>query len=66
MVEKVPQHSHCHICGKAVQVDETLCSEECKQKYAAMSKRRRTYLYIMYAAIFLMIGLLVIPQFLRI
>lgn len=49
MSEKVPQHSHCHICGKAIPLTETLCSEECKEKYQRIIKRRRLMVYFMYA-----------------
>ena len=51
MVEKVAQHSHCQICGKAIPLTETLCSDECKQKYAGMVKKRKMLMYIMYALI---------------
>ncbi len=51
MVEKVAQHSHCQICGKAIPISETLCSDECKQKYAGMIKKRKLLMYIMYALI---------------
>jgi predicted nucleic acid-binding Zn ribbon protein len=51
MVEKVGQHTHCHICGKAIQADETLCSDECKQKYQGMLKKRKLWLYLMWALI---------------
>ena len=51
MVEKVAQHSHCQICGKAIPISETLCSDECKQKYAGMIKKRKMLMYIMYALI---------------
>ena len=51
MVEIIPPHSHCQICGKAVPVSETFCSEECKQKYSAMMKRRKLMVYAMYALI---------------
>ncbi len=64
MAEKIPQHMHCQICGKAVTSTETLCSDECKQQYQALTKKRKTWIYIMYAAIFLMIALLIVPQFL--
>ena len=37
MSEIVPQHSHCQICGKTIPVTETLCSEECKEKYHAIT-----------------------------
>ena len=52
MAEKVGQHTHCQICGKATPVNETLCSEECKQKYRAMIKKRKMLVYIMYGLIF--------------
>ncbi len=50
MVEKVAQHTHCQICGKAIPISESLCSEECKQKYQSLMKKRKLYVYIMYAA----------------
>jgi predicted nucleic acid-binding Zn ribbon protein len=51
MVEKVTQHTHCQICGKAIPIKEMLCSEECKQKYQNMVKKRKMIVYIMYALI---------------
>lgn len=51
MIEKVPQHSHCQICGKAIPFSEMLCSEECKQKYNSLIRRRKMITYIMYALI---------------
>ena len=65
MVEKIPQHMHCQICGKAVASTETLCSDECKTQYQALTKKRKTWIYIMYAAIGAMIVLLIIPQFIH-
>lgn len=55
MVEKVPQHGHCQICGKAIPIKESVCSEECKEEYEKLMKKRKYYLYIMYAAIFVVI-----------
>ena len=49
MADKVPQHTHCLVCMKAIPVTETLCSEECKQKYQRLVRRRRLMLYFMYA-----------------
>ena len=60
MAEKIPQHTHCQICGKAIQADETYCSEECKQKYQTMMKKRKRYIYILYA---LMIFVIVVVFF---
>lgn len=48
MAGSVPQHAHCHMCGKSIPFGETLCSEECKQKYQALLRRRKLILYLMY------------------
>ena len=55
MVEKVTQHAHCQMCGKAIPTTETLCSEECKQKFQGLMKKRKLYLYIIYGAIFVIL-----------
>lgn len=57
MVERVAQHTHCQICGKTIPISETLCSDECKQKYQSMVKKRKMLVYIMYALIFVIIGM---------
>ena len=51
MSDLIKQHSHCQICGKAIPVSETFCSQECKDKYAVMMKRRRILVYAMYGLI---------------
>ena len=63
MTEKVAQHTHCQICGKAIPITETLCSEECKQRYKAMIKKRKMLLYIMYALIGFMIIVLLFNNY---
>ncbi len=60
MVEKVGQHSHGQICGKAIPISETLCSDECKQKYKGMIKKRKILMYIMYALIFVILIMFVL------
>jgi predicted nucleic acid-binding Zn ribbon protein len=49
MAEKIPQHYHCQICGKAIPVSETLCSDECKEKYKAFLKKKKTTTLVMFA-----------------
>ena len=44
MAEKVAQHKHCQVCGKTIPISETMCSEECKQKYQAFMKKRKMML----------------------
>jgi len=60
MVEKVGQHTHCHICGKAIPVSETLCSEECKQKYQTLTKRRKLIVYLMYGMLAALIVIFIV------
>jgi predicted nucleic acid-binding Zn ribbon protein len=62
MVERVAQHTHCQICGKTIPISETLCSDECKQKYHSMIKKRKMLIYIMYALIFVIIGMVLISN----
>ena len=62
MTEKIVQHSHCQICGKAIPVSEMFCSEECKAKYSAMMKKRKIVVYAMYALIGVIIILYVITK----
>ena len=58
MTEKILQHKHCNICGKAVPAEETFCSDECKEKWDAMVKKRKMMMYIMYGMIAVFIVLI--------
>jgi len=60
MAEKVGQHTHCQICGKAIPITETLCSEECKQKYKGMLKKRKILVYVMYGLMFVFLVMLLL------
>jgi predicted nucleic acid-binding Zn ribbon protein len=60
MPEIVPQHNHCLVCGKSIIVGETLCSEQCKQKYSSMLRRRKLIVYLMYGMLFAVIVIFVI------
>jgi predicted nucleic acid-binding Zn ribbon protein len=62
MVEKVSQHTHCQICGKAIPFTETLCSNECKEKYKTMVKKRKTLLIVMYILIFFILALFLVQN----
>ncbi|HIH29501.1 MAG TPA: DUF2116 family Zn-ribbon domain-containing protein [Thermoplasmata archaeon] len=66
MTEKIPQHMHCQICGKAIAASdsETICSDECKQRYQSLNKKRKLWVYIMYALIFVMIAVLFLSSYL--
>ena len=51
MAEKISPHNHCHMCMKAIPVGEKLCSEECRQKYTTLIKRRRIIWLFLWAII---------------
>jgi len=46
MAEKIPPHVHCHVCWKAIPVGETLCSDECRQKYKKIMKTKKIVWYV--------------------
>jgi predicted nucleic acid-binding Zn ribbon protein len=60
MAEIIPQHTHCHMCGKSIPLGETLCSEECKQKFQSLVKRRKLILYLMYGMLAALIVIIVV------
>lgn len=60
MAVTVPQHAHCHMCGKSIPFGETLCSEECKQRYQRLLKRRKIMVYLMYGIIAALIVIFVL------
>jgi len=60
MAGSVPQHAHCHMCGKSIPFGETLCSEECKQKFQKLLKRRKLIVYLMYGILAALIVLFVV------
>ncbi|NPB01735.1 MAG: DUF2116 family Zn-ribbon domain-containing protein [Methanopyri archaeon] len=46
-LDRVPPHSHCVVCGKAIPEGETFCSEKCRMKYEKMRKRQSMSMWIM-------------------
>ncbi|RLF47813.1 MAG: DUF2116 family Zn-ribbon domain-containing protein [Thermoplasmata archaeon] len=59
----IPQHSHCQICGKAIKYGEAVCSEKCRKEYEQFIKKRKMYIYIMYAALMFLILMIVLQLF---
>lgn len=62
MVEKIPPHNHCHMCMKAIPVEEKLCSEECRQRFNTLSKKRRYIWLFLWAIIIGSIIVLMLVQ----
>jgi predicted nucleic acid-binding Zn ribbon protein len=44
-------HRHCKVCGRVCDVGEETCSRACAEKRAAQVQSRRTYTYLLYATI---------------
>lgn len=53
MTEKIEQHTHCPICGKAIPVSEKICSEACTERYKTMLKKGKMLRYVMFALMFI-------------
>ncbi len=49
MVERLVQHAHCRMCGKATQVDEEFCSEKCEEEHKTLMKKKKRQYYILLA-----------------
>lgn len=58
MVERIIQHKHCSICGKAIPAEEEYCSENCKERFEAIQKKKKNLMYIMYGLMFFLLILL--------
>jgi predicted nucleic acid-binding Zn ribbon protein len=54
MAERLVQHKHCPVCGKAMSVDKETCSDECATQRQLKQQERKRTLYFFYAAIVIM------------
>ena len=50
-----PDHRHCKVCGRACDVGAETCSASCAAKRAQQLTSRRTYTYLLYGAIALLL-----------
>ncbi|MEM4311083.1 MAG: DUF2116 family Zn-ribbon domain-containing protein [Nitrososphaerales archaeon] len=60
---KIPPHTHCRICGKAIPVNREYCSNECKDKETKMQKRnkRMQTLFIIIILVFFILMMITLP-----
>lgn len=54
-------HKHCGVCGKPVPLEETFCSEKCREDYREILSKRRKSMYIIYG----LLTVLLVLMFLR-
>lgn len=64
VVEKIPQHKHCHQCGKAFIGKGDYCSTECTKEGEELLKKKKRQLLVLYAVTFiiLIVALLVMAM----
>ena len=48
-------HRHCKVCGRVCGIDSETCSKACREKRAQQLQSRRTYTYLLYGAIALLL-----------
>jgi len=48
MVERIPQHRHCHFCDKAILPDKQYCDEKCEEQHNAARKAKKKQLQTFY------------------
>ncbi len=50
-LNRIPQHRHCEICGKAFVGEGSFCGEECKTSAGAVAKKKIGRLLLLWIAI---------------
>ncbi|WP_457548743.1 DUF2116 family Zn-ribbon domain-containing protein [Archaeoglobus sp.] len=53
-------HRHCIVCGKAIEPDQTFCSDECKQIWEKERRRQRYFTLFMFVLLFLFLFMMII------
>jgi predicted nucleic acid-binding Zn ribbon protein len=63
MTDIVVNHAHCWICGKATahsgEKGPQVCSDACRAQMNEQNKKRKTFMYLLYAAMAFMVLVLV-------
>ena len=52
-------HRHCKVCGRAIGPEQEFCSKVCRRKREEALRSRRQLTYVMYAAIVILVILVV-------
>lgn len=58
MAERLVQHKHCPVCGKAMSVDKKACSPECEASHEAIIREKKRTMYLFYGVAIVMVVLL--------
>lgn len=58
MAERLVQHKHCPVCGKAMSADKETCSDECSLKRQAQMQEKKRTMYMFYLSIVVLVVVL--------
>lgn len=47
LVETIPKHKHCAVCGISIPANREFCSEKCSNEYERTLKKRKYSIWIM-------------------
>jgi len=56
-------HRHCVVCGKAIEADKFVCSEDCQDRLNKERKRQRNFTIFMFAMLLILLIILWLPFF---
>ena len=60
VAERLVQHKHCPVCGRAMSADKKTCSDDCEVRHEAIIREKKRTMYMFYAvAIFIVVLLAV-------
>jgi predicted nucleic acid-binding Zn ribbon protein len=54
MAERLVQHKHCPVCGKAMSVEKETCSDECASQREVQLREKKRTLYLFYFSIIIL------------
>jgi predicted nucleic acid-binding Zn ribbon protein len=55
MTEKIPQHKHCHQCGRAFIGETNFCSDDCGKANTITMKKKKRQLLLLYVVTFVVL-----------
>ena len=55
MAERLVQHKHCPICGKAMSAEKDTCSNECSIKRKRQMQEKKRTMYLFYFSILVLV-----------
>jgi len=55
MAERLVQHKHCPVCGKAMSAERETCSGECSIKRSTQMQEKKRTLYLFYISILVLV-----------